>query len=485
VPDVGKVVWLIAGAVTVVLVAFASRYGYHRDELYFLAAGQHLAWAYADQGPFTPLIARAMTELAPDSLTVLRIPSALAAGTTVLLTALLARELGGSRRAQTIAAACGAVASIVLVTGHWLSTSTFDLLAWAAVTWLVVRAVRTGEDRLWLVAGLVLGVGLLNKPLPAFLAVGLAAGVLIAGPRRLLRNPYVWGAAAIALLLWSPWIAWQASHDWPQLDVSRAIAGGGSTSSEAWWAIVPFQFLLVSPLLAPVWIAGLVGLFREPAWRDVRFVGWAWVVLAVVFMASAGKPYYLAGLLPVLVAAGAVRVDRWLSRGRAGARRAVLAGAIALSAAVGAVIALPVLPADSLGPVLAMNEDVGETIGWPELARTVAEVYRGVPGAVVLTQNYGEAGAIDRYGPALGLPRAFSGHNAYGDWGPPRDGRAPVIAVGLRPDVIAAHLRGCRTAARIANGHDVDNEERGRAVTVCDGPRRAWSQEWASLRHLG
>jgi 4-amino-4-deoxy-L-arabinose transferase-like glycosyltransferase len=478
-------VWLIAGAVTVVLVAFASRYGYHRDELYFVAAGQHLAWGYADQGPLTPLIARAMTELAGDSLTVLRLPSALAAATTVLLTALLARELGGSRRAEVLAAACGAVASIVLVTGHWLSTSTFDLLAWTAVTWLVVRAVRTGSDRLWLVAGFVLGVGLLNKPLPAFLAVGLAAGVLIAGPRRLLRNPYVWGAAAIALVLWSPWIAWQASNGWPQLDVSRAIAQGGSTSSEAWWAIVPFQLLLVSPLLAPVWIAGLVSLFRDAALREFRFIAWAWVVLAVVFMATGGKPYYLAGLLPVLVAAGAIQVDRWLERGRTRIRRATVVAVIALSAVVDGIIALPVLPADSLGPVLAMNEDVGETIGWPELARTVAGAYRGAPGAVILTQNYGEAGAIDRFGPALGLPRAFSGHNAYGDWGPPRDGAAPVIAVGLPPDVVAEHLRGCHTAARIANRDDVDNEERGRDVLVCSGPRHQWSKEWSSLRHLG
>jgi 4-amino-4-deoxy-L-arabinose transferase-like glycosyltransferase len=478
-------VWLIAGAVTVVLVAFASGYGPHRDELYFVAAGQHLAWAYPDQGPLTPLIARAMTELASGSLTVLRLPSAFAAGTTVLLTGLLARELGGSRRAQALAAACGAVASIVLVTGHWLSTSTFDLLAWTAVTWLVVRAVRTGEDRLWLPAGVVLGVGLLNKPLPAFLAVGLAVGILVAGPRRLLRNPYVWGAAAIALALWSPWIAWQASHDWPQLDVSREIAAGRSTSSEAWWAIVPFQLLLVSPPLAPVWVAGLIGLFRDPVLRDVRFVAWAWVVLAVVFMASAGKPYYLAGLLPVLVAAGAVQVDRWLDRGRTRARLAVVIWAIALSAVVDAIIALPVLPADRLGPVLAMNEDAGETIGWPELVRTVAEVYRQAPGAVILTQNYGEAGAIDRYGPALGLPRAFSGHNAFGDWGPPRDAVAPVIAVGLQTAVVAKDLRGCHTAARIANSDDVDNEERGRAVMICRGPRRPWSEEWASLRHLG
>ena len=338
----------IAAAVAVLLVAFASGYGYHRDELYFLEAGQHLAWAYADQGPITPLIARAMSEIAADSLTVLRLPSALAAALTVLLTGLLARELGGSTRGQWIAAACAAVASIVLFTGHLLSTSTFDLLAWTAVTWLVVRAVRRGDDRLWPVAGACSALGLLNKPLPAFLAAGMLAGVVIAGPRRLFRNPYVWSGAAIALVLWSPWIIWQADHGWPQIDVSHRSPSGGSTSSEPWWAIVPFQFLLVSPVLAPVWIAGLVGLFRDPALRDFRFLAWAWVVLAGVFMASGGKPYYLAGLLPALLGAGAPTSTAG-SSAAVGARWRCWCSALAVSGAISAIIALPILPADSRG----------------------------------------------------------------------------------------------------------------------------------------
>jgi len=479
---------LVAAAVSVVLVALASGYGYHRDELYFVAAGQHLAWAFPDQGPVTPLIARAMSELAPDSLIMLRVPSALAAGLTVLLTGLLARELGGTRRAELIAAACAAVSSIVLFTGHLLSTSTFDLLVWTAVTWLVVRAVRTGEDRLWLAAGVVLGLGLLNKPLPAFLAAGLLVGVVVCGPRRLLRNPYVWAGALLALALWSPWLIWQAGHDWPQIDVSRSIASGASTSSEAWWAIVPFQALLVSPPLAPVWIAGLVALWRDPGLRDLRFIAASWIVLAIVFMATGGKPYYLAGLLPVLIAAGAVKTDGWLDRGRARLRRGVLVAAVAGSAAVGLVVALPVLPKDSLDPVLAVNEDVGETIGWPDLARTVARVVDGLPHAqraVILTANYGEAGAIDRYGPALGLPHAYSGHNAYGEWGPPPDGSAPVVAIGLPAREVTEYLTGCRTATRIGNRADVDNDERGEPVIVCRGPRRPWSEEWRGLRQLG
>jgi 4-amino-4-deoxy-L-arabinose transferase-like glycosyltransferase len=494
-----RLVVLAAVAVTLVLAAFASGYGYHRDELYFLAAGQHLDWGYADQGPVTPLIARAMSELAPDSLTVLRLPSALAAGITVLLTGLLARELGGRRRAEWIAVTCAAVAVIVLFTGHLLSTSTFDLLVWAALTWLAVRAVRTGDDRLWLIAGVVLGVGLLNKPLPAFLALGMLAGVAIAGPRRLLRNPYVWSGAAIALALWSPWIIWQADRGWPQIDVSREIAAGGSASSETWWAIVPFQVLLVSPVLAPIWIAGLVRLFRDPAVRDFRFLAWGWVLLAVVFMATGGKPYYLAGLLPALIGAGAVRVDGWLDRGRARLRGAALLAGVVVSAVTGMLISLPVLPASSADPVISVNEDVGETIGWPEFAQTVAHVYRDLPSrdrAVIFTRNYGEAGAIDRYGPDLGLPHAHSAHNAYWDWGPPPDGSAPVIAVGFDPRAApvapagasaheGAQLRDCSLAARIDNDPGVDNDEEGAPVFVCGGPQRPWSQLWPALRLLG
>jgi 4-amino-4-deoxy-L-arabinose transferase-like glycosyltransferase len=471
-------VLLIGAGVAVLLAAFASGYGPHRDELYFVAAGRHLAWSYADQGPVTPLIARAMSELS-GSLTVLRLPSALAAGTTVVLTGAIARELGGRPRAQLIAAACTAVASITLVTGHLLSTSTFDLLVWTAVTWLVVRALRTGERWLWPAAGVVLGIGLLNKPLPAFLAAGLLAGVAVAGPRALLRSPWVWAGAAIAVLLWLPWIVWQAGHGWPQLDVSRAIARGDSASSEPWWAVVPFQLLLVSPVLAPVWIAGLVRVARDPA---LRFLAWTWAILAVVFMASGGKPYYLAGLLPVLLAAGALTVDAWL--GRARVRSALLVAAIAISGVVSAVIALPVLPADAADPVVAVNPDAGETIGWPGFVETVARV-RGDTGAVVFTRNYGEAGAVERYGPRYGIRRAYSGHNAYGDWGPPPGAATPVVVVGGTEARAREHFRGCRLAARIGNGAGIDNDEHGAPVLLCEAPRRPWPEAWPALRRLG
>ncbi|MFL5782739.1 MAG: ArnT family glycosyltransferase [Thermoleophilaceae bacterium] len=475
----------LGAAVAIVLIAFAGGYGYHRDELYFLEAGRHLAFGYADQGPLTPLIARAMNAIGPGSLTLLRVPSALMAGGTVAVTGLAAFELGGTRRAQLIAAACAAVASVVLVVGHLLSTSTFDLLAWALVTWLVARIARTGDQRLWLAAGAVAGVALLNKPLIAFLLVALGAGIVTSGPREVFRSGWLWAGLALAALLWSPWLVWQARHGWPQLDVSSSIAAGGSASSQPRWALLPFQLLLVSPVLAPVWIAGLAALMRDRELRRFRLFAWAWLFLVATFLATGGKPYYLAGMFPILLAAGAIRTDAWLERGSRRRRSALLWSMVGLSGAVSALIALPVLPRGDAGPVIAVNGDVGETIGWPSFARTVARAYRGAGDhAVILTSNYGEAGAIDRYGPALGLPGAYSGHNAYGYWGPPPDRPGPVVAVGLSAPALR-HLRGCVLVAQVAAPHGIDNDEDGTRVERCTGTRGRWSRIWPGLRRLG
>ncbi len=475
----------IAGAVVVVLLAGSDGYGYHRDELYFLVAGRHLAWGYADQGPLTPAIARAMDSFAPGSLVALRFPSALMAGATVVVTGLLAYELGGSRRAQLIAAGCAAVGSFALFVGHVLSTSTFDLLAWACCSWLVARALRTGRHRLWPVAGVVVGIGLLNKPLIAFLAVGLAVSLLLVGPRAVLRDARFWVGVGIAVALWSPWLIWQTSHGWPQLDVSSSIARGGSGSSQPRWLIVPYLFLLVSPVLAPVWLAGLVALVRRESMRPFRAFAVCWAVLVAAFTITGGKPYYLAGLFPVLLAAGAIEADAWLGRGRGRGRAAVLGIAIVASGVVSVVLALPVLPARDAGPVVAANGDVGETIGWPQLVRAVAFAYRRAPRqAVIFTSNYGEAGAVDRFGPALGLPSAYSGHNAFGSWGPPPDRAAPVVVVGLDARHLRAFFRDCRPVTRVHDDEGIDNDERGAPIDLCSSTSQPWSRLWPRVRHL-
>jgi hypothetical protein len=482
---VGPLVFL-GGVVAVILLLGAHGYGYHRDELYFLAAGDHLAWGYADQGPLTPLIAHVMDGFASDSLTVLRLPSALMTGLTVVVTGAIAHEFGGGRRAQLVAASCMAVGAFPLFVGHVLSTSTFDLLAWAVVTWLAARAVRTGDAWIWPLAGIVVGLALLNKPLIAFLVAALLSGLVLAGPRQVLKQRGLWAGAALGLLLWAPWLVWQDLHGWPQLDVASSIASGGSGSSQSRWALLPFQFLLVSPLLSPIWIAGLGALLLRRPLRAVRFFAIAWLCLVLIFLITGGKPYYLAGLFPVLLAAGAIEVDAWLERGSARARRAVLGAAIALSGVVSIVLALPVLPARDTGLVLAANGDVGETIGWPFLARQVAAVARHAHSRpVIFTANYGEAGAIDRFGPKLGLPSAYSGHNAFASWGPPPNRPGPVVVVGLGADEIARLFAGCRLVLHVDNDAGVDNDERGTPIYLCSRTRRPWSEIWGDLRHLG
>lgn len=462
----------IAGGVTILLICFAHGYGYHRDELYFLASGQHLSFGYPDQGPLTPFIAWLF---GGGSLTWLRVPSAFAAGGVVLTCAATAAEFGANRRNQCVAAFVVAASGFVLFAGHLLSTSTFDLLVWSLLGLLVIKAVRTERSALWLLAGVVLGIGLLNKPLPAFLAIALLVGLLMVGPRRGLRSWAPWAAALIGLAMWTPWLIWQQRHGWPEFDVSRSIAVGNSVSSQPWWSIVPYQALLAGPELCAVWIAGLVRLAKD---ARRRYLVVAWVLLAVVFMATGGKPYYLAGLLPTLIAAGTPVVTRWLST----RLRILLAGAlIAATAASDLVVALPILPAHDAGAIVKVNPDVGETMGWPAFVEQVRAQYR--PGLVILTANYGEAGAIDRLGPALGLPHAYSGHNAFSEWGPPPTDAHPVLLVGDFPGSTLASFETCRVVAKINTG--LSNQENGRPIRLCSGPRRPWSTLWPTLRHYG
>ena len=477
----------VAGVVALVLVSTSSGYGYHRDELYFLEAGHHLAWGYADQPPLTPLIARLMSALPPESLVVLRLPSALAGGAVVWITGLLARDFGARPAGQVLAAACMAVSSLLLAVTHLLSTSTFDLLAWTLLSWLVVKVLRGGDQRLWLLVGAVAGIALLNKLLVVFLLAGLAVGLLAVGPRGVLRSPLLWAGALLAMAIWSPNLIWQATNGWPQLELSRAIASGSSGTSEPAALFVPYQLVLISPLLVPVWVAGLVRLLRDPQLRSARAFAVAYLLLAVVFLFTGGKPYYLGGLYPVLLAAGAVPAIRWMEGGSR--RRTLVAAALVLSAAVSVPLMLPVVPAQHLHatPIVDINYDAGETVGWPGFADTVAGVFASLPDAeqetaVVLTGNYGQAGALDRYGD---LP-VYSGHNSYWTWGPPPEDRgATAVVVGYDEALLRTHFAQVTQVARIDNGLALDNDEQGRPVYVCRDRQTPWSQLWPRLRRLG
>jgi 4-amino-4-deoxy-L-arabinose transferase-like glycosyltransferase len=476
--DVLVVVLLLA----VVLLLLAGRYGPHRDELYFVAAGQHLAWGYPDQPSLTPLLARLMTALAPHDLLVLRLPSLVAVGVLVVLTAGFARLLGGGRGAQVLSAATVAASAFTVAVGHRLSTATFDTLAWTAVLLLVGHALVDDRPRLWLAAGLVAGIGLNNKHAVAFLLLGvLVAVAAVRETRGQLRTPYPWLGGALALLLWLPNLAWQAAHGWPVLTLSADIADeyGGLGGRVA---LVGQTLVMFSPVVAVLWVYGLVQLLRRPEWVRARPVALAFVVVAAVFLVTGGKGYYLAGLVPPLVAAGSTALaQRWP------ARRLAAAGVVlALSAVVAWPALVPVLPVRAYTASFypAVDDDQPETIGWPELVATVRRTVADLPPAqrrtaVLLTQNYGEAGALQWYD--AGRP-VYSGHNGFADWGPPPGRTGPVVVVGgSRP---VAELTGCRRSATITNHEGADNEERGQPIWVCAGPRGSWARQWPALTHL-
>jgi hypothetical protein len=482
--DAGPLV--AAAAVFVLLVAVSGRYGYHRDELYFLAAGHHLAWGYPDQPPFVAALARLMSAIAPHSLPLFRLPSALAMAGVVLLTASLAREFGADGRARTLAAAAMATCPVLFGAGHLLSTTTFGLLAWAASLLLVVRVLRTRRDRLFVPLGIVVGLGLMDNDLVAFLMAGLVVGVLIAGPRDLFRSPWLWLGAAIAAAMWTPYLLWQAHNGWPQLDVARSIASGGSGTSEPRWALLPFQLLMGNLWLTPIWVVGLVQLLRRPHLRWARAVGWCWLALLLAFTVLGGKPYYLSGMFPVLFATGAQPTLDWARRSSPRMQSLVIGGAI--SALIPLPVTLPLVPASALHktPIIDMNYDAGETVGWPTYVQQVIGVVdrveaSGNGGVVLLASNYGEAGALDRYADVT----AYSGDMGFWWWGPPPAATSTVVAVGYDRDYLSEFFAQCRVSIRLDNHVDIDDDEQGAPVSICEGQRESWTAMWPSFKALG
>ena len=321
-----RIAWVpilaVAGIVLAALLAVSGRYGYHRDELYFIQAGGHLALGYPDQPLLTPVLAWTMNALAPRSLLALRIPAALAGVASIVSAGLIAREAGGGRRAQAIAASCCAAALVVLATSHFLTTETLDLAFSSVVCWLLVRLLRTEDERLWVVAGAVLGIGLLNKLLVGILAAAVIGSLLVVGPRALLRSRWAAAGAALALLGALPYVAWQLAHGVPQAAVAHSQAQGGEEGGRG--GFIPFQLALVGPLLVPVWLAGLVGLLRAEGWRRYRCFAVAYLALVVIMLATSGKAYYIAGFYPLLLGFGSLRGRRLARARRAGA--AVAAG---------------------------------------------------------------------------------------------------------------------------------------------------------------
>jgi 4-amino-4-deoxy-L-arabinose transferase-like glycosyltransferase len=486
-------IFIIAGGLFALLMVLSARYGFHRDELYFLNGGQHLAASYVDQPIFSPLISRLSLELFGVSLTGLRLWPALAAAGTVVLGGLLAREFGGGRFAQLVGALGVATAPALLGADHILDTTPFDLLAWTALAWVVVRIGRTGDTRLWLAAGAVFGLGLTNKHSIAFFAVALCVGTMVSKGSAIFANRYFAISVAIAALFAVPDLAWQVANHWPTIGMTRVLAqeNGGLKNAIVF---IPTQLVMASPVLIGVWLAGLRFLWRSdrPLWRGLA---WSYGLLFVFFALTTGaKPYYLAATYFFLIPAGAVALEqRWIAEPR---RRRTQYVALTISFALAALLTLPILPASRTGWTTGLDPVPTETVGWPELVNSVAGVWHALPAsqrasAVILTGNYGEAGAINELGKQDGLPEAVSGQNNVWYWGSGNPRATTIVAVVQGPlsggaGPLLTQLRRdfaqVRSVATLHNRPGIANQEEGGHVYVCTGPVRSWGALWSSFK---
>ncbi|WP_409495542.1 ArnT family glycosyltransferase [Amycolatopsis sp. cmx-11-12] len=479
----------IAGAMGAVLAATAGRYGYFGDELYFLAAGRHLNWGYADQPPLLPLLARLMDAFGADSPFVLRIPAMLAMVAGVALTALIARELGGGRKAQVIAAATFAVSIQMLGGGHYLATSTLDPFLWTLLIWLLVRWVRIRADGLLLWAGVVTGFALNTKFLiGAFWVVALAAAVVF-GPRDLLRRPALWLGALIAVAMITPTLIWQAANGWPQLTMGAAIS---QEVSAGWGGRATFVPTLVMSAGIPIGMVlvcyGLWRLLRSERLRPYRFLGWTALGVLAVFLLANGRYYYAAGMFAPLFAAAAVEIEA----GQASKYwRWIATWPVYLVATVIAIPqALPILPQSTLAstPVWARPIFSAEEIGWREITESVAQAYRAVPDPTrtgVIAAKYWQASAIDHYGPELGLPSPSSPNRGYVTFPRPPESARDILFVGNDASVLVPHFTQVREVGALDNRAGVTNVSQGMKIWLATGRNETWDTVWPRLTDWG
>jgi len=479
-------VLLVAGLMVTLLLVVSGAYGFHGDEMYYVVAGQHPAFGYVDQPPLTPLLSAGSVALLGVTPTAARVLPSLEMAFVVVLVALVCRELGGTRRAQVLAS-CTAALSGYLGAGHLNTTTEPDLLAWAIIVWLLVRVLDGGDPRQWLVVGLVAGIALENKDTVLFLGAGLAVGLVLSRRWDVIRCRSAWAALGIAVLLWAPNLLWQATNDWPQLTMASRIAGYAADNRAQ---VLPLLWIFTGPLLFPVSAAGLVWVLVSKTaapWRAIGIAGLAALGLVIV---SGGKASYAIGTSPLYMAAGAILLDRWLTRGHPRLRAASFAAAAALSGALIMYLTLPILPVATYAKT-SLPSDVPDTaneIGWPQFVATVERVVAALPPAeraraVILTNDYSEASPLILLG--SGLPPVYSGHNAYWDWGPPPADRTVVVHVGdWRPADWHRFFAGCRDVAHIDNTLGIQNSEQGTAVSVCTGLRAPWSTMWPALRTI-
>jgi len=491
---------VIAAAYVGLQMATSGRYGYFRDELYYLACGDHLAWGYVDHPPVVALVARVSRALFGESLLAIRLLSAVAGGATILLTGRLVRVFGGDAWAEAVAALGVVIAPIFLFLFHILSMNAWDVLLWTAVALTVARIFAEERPSLWVAAGVLIGVGVETKHSMAFFVLGLATGMLLTPARRWLADRFLWSGAAIAAIIVAPHVWWQAAHGWPTLEFARNATAHKNE------ALSPLAFLVEQILqMHPVNVLLLgAGLWFLATARGGRFRPFAWAYLAVfaLLVAQRGKPYYISPIYPLMFAAGAAAIGAATARRTRWIRPAMLAAMLVFGAAT-APFTLPILPVDlyiryaaaiGLKPSSGERQRLGvlpqhyaDMFGWDEIVSRVARVYHALPpdeqrSVGIVALNYGDAGAVDLLGPRYGLPlKAISPHNNYWYWGLRGASGEVLIVIGGNVRDHRQSYADVREVDRIACGYCMPYEN-NQPIFILRKPIRSIDEIWRTSR---
>jgi|HubBroStandDraft_4_1064222.scaffolds.fasta_scaffold69718_2 hypothetical protein len=468
-----------------------ARYGFFRDELYYIACSEHLAWGYVDQPPLIALIAWVSRHLLGNSLAAFRVFPVLAGAVTVYLTGWLAGELGGGRLAQFTAALAILFAPLYLAFDSILTMNAFEPVFWLACACIAARIANGGCPKLWLLFGLIAGIGLENKHTMAVFGSAIVVGLLVSRDFRPFRTRWLWIGGLIALAIALPNLAWEARHGWPQIEVVR---NAQDFKNEP---IGPFRFLgeqvlFYSPIALPLWLGGLAWLFFAREAKPLRFFAWAYLIVLAIFIVGDGKTYYPMGAYPMLMAAGGVAFERLVSARGWTALRLGYPAVIALAGIFTLPFAVPILPVNAFlkysdalpyahevkterDSTAQLPQNYADMMGWENLASSVARVYRDLPeaersGCAILAGNYGEAGAIDYYGPSLGLPKAVSGHNSYFYWGPRAYSGECVILFGEGSAGFKNYFGDVQQMATVSNALGMPSEQH-LIIYLCRKPR--------------
>ena len=488
-----NILLLLGLAIFLVHMFTNHQYGFHQDEMVVMDNANNLDWGFVEYPPLTPFLARVEVALFGFSLVSARTIPALLSGLILILTGLMARELGGNRGAQIVAAVGASIAPFALLLGVLIQYVTLDFFWSVLIAYLVIRVLKTEDPRWWLAIGVVIGLGMMTKYTMVFFAVGVAGGILLTDARRYLKSPWLWGGAALAVLLFVPNLIWQIQHNFISLEFLSSIHARDVAIGRTDDYVIE-QFLLSSnPFAIPLWIAGLIYLFRNQNAKRYRMIAWMYVIPFFIYLFTQGRSYYLASAYPMLFAAGAVAWQGWLEKLSMPKARIVFGATwvlIAIGVVVGGALSLPIAPINSpLWDVTSEVHDIfTEQIGWHEMVQTVAGIYDDLPAdekahAGILAGENDEAAALNLYGEEYDLPTAISGSDSFylrGYGNPPPE---TLVVVGFTQEHVNSLFEQCIVAGTITNPYGVENDLRDPPnIFVCRNPRLPWEELWDELQ---